>query len=100
VPEVTRAENVKAPVKARQHSPLASQITRQLQLKTELFGDPLLSLREVSVALGGVSYSTLRALIVSKKLATFRISKHGWHRVRASVLKKFIASSENGVPKP
>jgi hypothetical protein len=93
-------QNVKAPVGARQHSPLASHITRQLQLKIELFGDPLLSLREVSVALGGVSYSTLRGLIASKKLATFRIGKNGWHRVRASVLKAFIAEGENQGCKP
>ncbi len=72
-------------------TPLTAQIERQLSQKTQLFGDPLLSLAEIKLALG-TSYSTVRKLITSGKIRSWRPSPRGHHRVRLSELQKFLDS--------
>jgi excisionase family DNA binding protein len=72
-------------------TPLTAQIERQLTQKTQLFGDPLLSIAECKLALG-TSYSTVRKLIMAGKIRSWRPSPRGHHRVRLSELQKYIAS--------
>jgi hypothetical protein len=94
VPELNSLPSVKTPVHPRRFSSLAAQVTKQLQLKAELFGDPLLSLAEVAAALGHPSYSSIRKLIKSGALKTWRIGKRGHHRVRLSALRALLAMGE------
>jgi hypothetical protein len=59
-----------------------------------LFADPLLDQRTVRVALGNCSYSFLRKLILSRRLAGWRPSPRGHFKVRQSSLKAFLAQGE------
>jgi len=90
VPELERLPTVKTPSHRRQFNPLAAQITKQLELKKEIYSDPLMPISEVSAALGNPSYSALRGWIKSGALKTVRFSAHGHHRVRLSELRRFL----------
>lgn len=70
---------------------IGPQIERQLTQRAQLFGDPLLPLRDVAVALGNISYSTIRALIKDGELPTVRIGRRGHHKVRLSVVQALLA---------
>jgi excisionase family DNA binding protein len=84
-----------APAKGpgRPRSPLTAQIERQLNQKTLLFGDPLLTVSEVCLALG-VHYSTVRKVIVSGKIRSWRPSPKGHHRVRFSEVRRYLAAGD------
>lgn len=86
--------SIKSPVRQVQRGPLAHAIERQLAQRAELFSDQLLDVKTVQAALGGVSYATIRKLISSGRLRTFRIGKHGHHRVRQSVLRELLSSAD------
>lgn len=92
VSEIVSLPAAKAPSHRRQFSPLAAQITKQLQIKKELFGDPLLTVSEVSAALGSPSYSSLRSWIKSGALKTIRFTPRAHHRIRLSELRRFMAA--------
>jgi excisionase family DNA binding protein len=79
------------PASSPARTPLTTQIERQLTQKTQLFGDPLLSIQETKLALG-MSYATIRKLLVSGRLKSWRPSPKGHHRIRLSEVQKFIAS--------
>jgi hypothetical protein len=90
---LVETSNLKSPVRPAQRGALATQIQRQMKLHEELFYDPLLPLRDVQVALGGVSYANIRKLIAQGTLKVFRIGK-GHMKVRASVLKKLLQEGD------
>ncbi len=91
--QMSSSFSLKSPVRPAQRGPLASQVQRQLKLREELFYDPLLPLRDVQVALGGVSYAHIRKLIADGTLKVFRIGR-GHMKVRASVLKKLLQDGD------
>jgi excisionase family DNA binding protein len=91
--ETIAPATVKAAVRSRFTS-LAAQVTKQIELKKELYSDPLLSIAECRPALGDVSYSTFRKLIAAGKIRTWRPSPRGHHRIRLSELRRFIASGD------
>jgi hypothetical protein len=78
----------------RQLNPLAAQITKQLEMKKELYGDPLLRLSECLPALGDVSLSTLRKQIAAGRIKTWRNSPRGHHKIRLSELRRFLAQGD------
>jgi len=90
---VSNPPNLKTPVRPLQRGPLAMQIEKQIAQRSALFSDPLLDLKTVSTALGGASYSRLRALIKSGKLKVFRIGR-GHMKVRQSVLSALLAEGD------
>lgn len=82
------------PVRQVQRGPLAAALERSIQHRQAILGDPLLDLRTVRAALGNCSYSYLRKLIVDGTLPTFRLGKHGHHRVRQSELQKLLKQGD------
>jgi excisionase family DNA binding protein len=72
-------------------TPVRQVVESALKARAAILGDPLLDLRTVRAALGNCSYSYLRKLITDGTLPTFRIGKHGHHRVRQSELQKLLA---------
>ena len=78
----------------RPRSPLARQITAQLQMKAELFSDPLITLAEARLAIGNCSYAHARRLISDGRLRVWRSSPRGHMRVRLSELKRYLASGD------
>jgi hypothetical protein len=94
VPELTNPPILKAPVRLRQFTPLVLQTSKALVAKAEMYVDPFLSLREFAAAVGSPSYSVIRKWISSGQLRTWRIGKHGHHKVRLSEVCRFIASGE------
>lgn len=85
---------VRRAVRPVAHGTLAAQIERNLAQRSALFSDPLLDLRTVAAALGNLSYSTIRKLIASGELKTFRIGKRGHYKVRQSVLCALLAEGD------
>lgn len=84
---------LKVPIRRPQSGSLTMQIEKQLAQRSALFTDPLLDLRTVAAALGGVSYSRIRSLIKSGKLRVFRIGR-GHMKVRQSVLSALLTEGD------
>ncbi len=87
---------VKALVKPAAQRALQLQVEKTLEMRQEIFADPLVPIKVVQHALGDISYSQLNTLIRSGKLSVFRINPRGARKVRASVLKRFLAEHETG----
>jgi hypothetical protein len=87
---------VKALVKPAAQRALELQVQKTIEMRQEIFADPLLPIETVQHALGDISYSQLNTLIRSGKLPCFRINPRGQRKIRASVLKRFLAEHENG----
>jgi hypothetical protein len=75
----------------RPRTPLANRIRKQLEVKKELFDDPLMSLAEFQVATG-LSSSTVRKLIAFGRVRVWRTSPRSHMKVTASEIRKFLAS--------
>lgn len=73
---------------------LAGVLAQREAKRKELFCDPILSLTEVSRALGDCSYGYIRGLLKSGKLEAFRLGKNGHWRVRQSALSAMLAQAE------
>lgn len=71
---------------------LEKQAAQQAALKYALIADPLLRTTEAAQLLG-LSYASIRRLIVSGQLKTSRTCmKNGHHRIRLSELRRHVAA--------
>ena len=88
---------IATPVKSRggrPRNPLAATIAKQTETKNLLFSDPLLSLTEFRLAAGKMSYSHARRLIADKKIQVWRPYPRAHMKIRASEIRRFLASGE------
>jgi len=76
-------------------TPTHKVVESVLKARSAILGDPLLDLRTVRAALGNCSYSYLRKLIADGSLPTFRLGRHGHHRVRQSALQALLKKGDN-----
>jgi hypothetical protein len=92
---LTIATPVKPARGGRPRSPLAATIAKQVETKSELFSDPLMSLTEFRLAAGGMSYSHVRRLIADGKISVWRPYKTAHQKIRLSEIRRFLASGVN-----
>jgi excisionase family DNA binding protein len=87
------AQSPVKPSAPRAFTPVGVQIAAQLATKRELFGDPLLNIKEIELALG-CSYSNVRNLIADGRLRSWRASPRGHHKVRLSEIRRYLAQGQ------
>jgi len=78
-------------------TPVRKVVESAIKSRSAILGDPLLDLRTVRQALGNCSYSYLRKLITDGTLPTFRLGRHGHHKVRQSELLKLLSQGEKQI---
>jgi hypothetical protein len=72
---------------------LANVLAQREAKRKELYSDPILSLKDVSTALGDCSYGYLRGLLKKGLLPAFRIGNGHW-KVRQSALTDMLRNAE------
>lgn len=86
--------SVKKSVRPTARGRLGAILAERERLTKELTQDPILDLKTVSEALGGVSYGYIRQLLKRGDLKAFRIGRRGYWKVRQSALTDMLRKAE------